>query len=835
MLSAQTKQVNAYGKRARRVVNVTASSSGPAPGGIISIFDDLPPAPALMPLASRMKKRENIAPKPKSQLSPKPVGGKQRKRRLSPVLTPVKKVPRVAQLIKESRTQPLDNKLDGGVRQANAKVNLTTEAEASPFDASSFSSPRRPFSSFSVNVPGSPALPASLRASKSRVPSAKSIPFKLAKPSSPVVNMDIIVLDDDGQVVRKERRSSKTGVETNPVKDVPKKRARPSRAAASKAAILVESDSDPDVARQPAQPKRTQRQKALVVVSDVSDSETENAPTAPSPAPPKTNRLSKLPTVEVVIPPAPYPIRPLARPSPPAGTQHRAATPTKPKPAPPTARPGPAFQLPPSPIPRARPLTPIKGMRRNGLFDPPSPPSPSLTDFDLSLDLSELNIDAECVDAHDVGPNIPAYLLPLLEECHQEECGPHDFSSFIDSFPFDPILRDGRSDAPSELEFRKIGEASYSEVFGIADVVLKVIPLRDESAPGAISTELEEGPPPSDAQDVRKEIIVTRAMGEVYGGFVKFLKTYIVRGKYPELLLNLWDEYNETKGSESMRPDTFKLSQVYAIIVLPNGGPDLEAYSFNNPTKQGWKQACSIFWQVAKSLAHAEHLVSFEHRDLHWGQILVKNVPSQKPKLQPINVNGVKSRKQRLMMDDKSHGVQTTIIDLGLSRMDAGDGSGGYRVQWTPFDEEVFMGEGEYQFDVYRMMRDHTGDDWEGYHPLTNVMWLHYLATKLLYGKGLKAPVVRKPKSGSEAPLATSSDAFSERDCYESLLDIEQWLGSFLTGAFPAQSKAIAKTKGRRKTIVLSSCLALRDGPSCAGEVVAYGVKKGWVSATKLF
>jgi serine/threonine-protein kinase haspin len=65
---------------------------------------------------------------------------------------------------------------------------------------------------------------------------------------------------------------------------------------------------------------------------------------------------------------------------------------------------------------------------------------------------------------------------------------------------------------------------------------------------------VEDGPAPSDAKDVRKEIIVTRAMGEVCDGFVKLLKTYIVRGKYPEVLLGLWDEYHESKGSESVRP-----------------------------------------------------------------------------------------------------------------------------------------------------------------------------------------------------------------------------------------------------------------------------------------
>jgi len=54
------------------------------------------------------------------------------------------------------------------------------------------------------------------------------------------------------------------------------------------------------------------------------------------------------------------------------------------------------------------------------------------------------------------------------------------------------------------------------------------------------------------------------------------------------------------------------VSQVYAIIVLPNGGPDLEAYSFGQPTKTGWRQACSLFWQIVRALSTAEDLVSFE-------------------------------------------------------------------------------------------------------------------------------------------------------------------------------------------------------------------------------
>lgn len=69
-------------------------------------------------------------------------------------------------------------------------------------------------------------------------------------------------------------------------------------------------------------------------------------------------------------------------------------------------------------------------------------------------------------------------------------------------------------------------------------------------------------------------------------------------------------------------------------------------------------------------------------------------------------------------MDDPAHGVEATIIDLGLSRI----GQGSLDTFWTPFTDEIFEGEGDYQYDIYRMMRKHNEDDWESFRPLTNVM-----------------------------------------------------------------------------------------------------------------
>lgn len=48
-----------------------------------------------------------------------------------------------------------------------------------------------------------------------------------------------------------------------------------------------------------------------------------------------------------------------------------------------------------------------------------------------------------------------------------------------------------------------------------------------------------------------------------------------------------------------------------------------------------------------------------------------------------------------LPMDHLSHGIKATVIDLGLARMDARTSDdGSTETHWTPFDEEIFEGEG---------------------------------------------------------------------------------------------------------------------------------------------
>lgn len=542
MLSQRTKQINTYGRRPKRVIDASSSavSSNRTVSGteIKSIFEDMPAPPPLKNLAAKMKKHENdvSSSKPKA-LSPKVVGATQRKKRLSPV-----------KKRQQSRILEIKSQVACASPTAAAKPTLKklqTPGRPSNTDGLPESPPRAPLSSIPMNIPGSPAL-----MQKPRSQATTTRPLKFQKPLNNLIDVDIIVLDDKGHAVSKERRVSRTNVEVNPINRI-------ISTAKQRSSTLTDSASDDEAEGQPRQPKRYTARKRLVLSSDDSDSDAGPAPSAQvqaSDKPRVSSRLARTNTiVEVSVPPAPYQIR--------RAVPQSQALPVKPEipllatvesrvlssHLPDVAH---VLQDTPSPVLKPRQLTPIRGSRRR-IFQPPSPPSPTVTDLDLTIDLAGLDLDHGCWEGGS-DFNAPEYLKPLLEECHQERCGPHNFSTFIESFPCDPILQAARDTNTFDMNFKKIGEASYSEVFGIGDIVLKVIPLRDELRVG--QAEEVDGPAPTDAKDVRKEIIVTRAMGEVYTGFTNLLKSYIVKGRYPEVLLQLWDEYNKRKGSESARP-----------------------------------------------------------------------------------------------------------------------------------------------------------------------------------------------------------------------------------------------------------------------------------------
>jgi len=92
-------------------------------------------------------------------------------------------------------------------------------------------------------------------------------------------------------------------------------------------------------------------------------------------------------------------------------------------------------------------------------------------------------------------------------------------------------------------------------------------------------------------------------------------------------------------------------------------------------------------------LAVAEEQFQFEHRDLHWGNILISTTDDANA-IYKLNGNVIKI---------PTHGVKVTIIDYTLSRM-IFDGCCLYNDLSN--DNELFAASGDYQFDIYRFMKD---------------------------------------------------------------------------------------------------------------------------------
>ncbi|GAA6051288.1 hypothetical protein JCM3770_006796 [Rhodotorula araucariae] len=343
---------------------------------------------------------------------------------------------------------------------------------------------------------------------------------------------------------------------------------------------------------------------------------------------------------------------------------------------------------------------------------------------------------------------------------------PFSFPSFVASPPA-PF-------APSPT-WRKIGEASYSEVFATPDedgrdMVVKIIPIASPTA-AKVRGDVEL-PFMSSWDAVAREIEVSRELGgEDAGveGFVRFRGAFLVQGAYPTPLLSAWDAFKRAQraaSDEQVRPHVLPDSQLYALLLLENAGVALESFRLRS-----WAEAAGVMAQVVDALARAEGMCEFEHRDLHWGNILLQ--PASAPKATSLpdrfsrlalartrestppppftSPSPASTLDPRALLDPAHSGVRATLIDFTLSRCVA-SGSGA-RVLFDAFDDdELFDGEGEYQFEVYRLMRalvDRTDDGWRASERRTNVLWLHYLAQKLLHSKRLRAP---PPPAAAGAP-----------------------------------------------------------------------------------
>ncbi|XP_031416225.1 uncharacterized protein haspin isoform X2 [Clupea harengus] len=311
----------------------------------------------------------------------------------------------------------------------------------------------------------------------------------------------------------------------------------------------------------------------------------------------------------------------------------------------------------------------------------------------------------------------------VYQECQQE--GPLTFDECI---------------PPPRMKLcRKIGEGTFGEVFSTTNpdgqpVALKIIPVEGKQK---VNEEDQKT-----FGEILHEMIISKELSSLdqkennrTNGFISLNNLHCVQGTYPLQLLNAWDKFDKQRGSENDRPDFFGEEQFFLVLEFEFGGSDLENM---NGKLSSLAQAKSILQQVTAALAVAERALCFEHRDLHWGNILVKTT---------------KQKECSYLLNGQTHsivtrGVQVNIIDYSLSRMEID----GLTVSCDiSADEELFMGQGDYQFDIYRKMREENSNEWSEYHPHTNVLWLHYLTDKLL---GMK---YKSSAQGAQARALKSS------------------------------------------------------------------------------
>lgn len=260
---------------------------------------------------------------------------------------------------------------------------------------------------------------------------------------------------------------------------------------------------------------------------------------------------------------------------------------------------------------------------------------------------------------------------------------------------------------------KKVGEGTFGEAFRVDDIVFKIVPIEGD------------GEAQKTASEILGEAAVSLTLSRlrcgsknVTSGFVETLGVGVCKGKYSRELAREWHRWDKIHTSENEPVDGYGDNQLYVVFVVGNGGIDLEGFK-----PRSFDEIKSILLQTVLTLAVAENACEFEHRDLHWGNILVQREPTQQIDYTLNNVDVVAD----------SAGVRVTLIDFTLSRLTTRDGEVAYCDLST--DPEIFKGPlGDPQAEAYRHMKKIV-NDWKDYAPMTNAIWIDYLLNIMIHYK----------------------------------------------------------------------------------------------------
>ena len=381
-------------------------------------------------------------------------------------------------------------------------------------------------------------------------------------------------------------------------------------------------------------------------------------------------------------------------------------------------------------------------------------------------EVEELDADGHGDDVDESSIGLSGISL-LMKACEQDSIKSADalpsLHDFVSSFVAPPSpdtapATQTATDADGASFLRKIGEGTFGEAFKGADgSVFKIVPIE--------GTMLVNGELQKSAEDIIPEVVVARSLSslrcrsrtssEVSAAFVELRGSAVCRGKYPRELLDAWHAWDAEHTSENDCPKIFGSEQHYIVFVFADGGRDLERFKVNT-----FEEARSIIMQTAMALAVAEAACRFEHRDLHWGNLLITRTADDGLDEIDENVNmnrtidahehastSLQCRLNGVDIDMVSAGVKVTLIDFTLSRIDNGADCAFCDLALDP---ELFKGPArDPQADSYRRMKKLTKNDWSAHCPKTNVVWLQYLSEVMLSMKdiGLSAAERRDLKT----------------------------------------------------------------------------------------
>ncbi|MBA0843656.1 hypothetical protein Goarm_000825 [Gossypium armourianum] len=216
----------------------------------------------------------------------------------------------------------------------------------------------------------------------------------------------------------------------------------------------------------------------------------------------------------------------------------------------------------------------------------------------------------------------------------------------------------------------KIGEGTYGEAFRAGNTVCKIVPF-DGDFP--VNRELQKK-----SEELLEEAVLSQVLNSLREfekndsnactTFIETIDLKVCQGSYDAALIRAWEKWDEKNGSENDHPKEFPEKQRYLVFVLQHGGKDLESFVLENFDEARsllvqLSVNLSIALQVTAALAVAEAAYEFEHRDLHWGNILLSRNGS-------VTVKFILEGKQ---ISFRTYGLSVSIIDFTLSRINTGE------------------------------------------------------------------------------------------------------------------------------------------------------------------